>query len=335
MARGKEGSMARIFQAVWLFLGLAWAQSAIADPSVKDLAARTELHPIETLALSVRQFLTGDKNGKAVTIAGELRFPQGADGRLPAVILQHGSGGPNARDEHWAKTFNEMGIASFLVDSFSGRGLTRISLNRAVFGPYDVILDAYRAFDVLANHPRIDPSRIALMGFSLGGFSSLYSSLKRFQQMWNPRATFAAHIPLYAGCPTTFIGDTDVSAPIRQFHGAADDYTPVAPCRAYFERLRAAGRDVLLTEYPGAYHSFDNPLGNKTPTISKGVQSFRACKLKEEPLGTIINAESGQPFTYQDPCIQTDAHTGYNEAAANATRKAVKDFVRSVFKLEP
>ena len=28
------------------------------------------------------------------------------------------------------------------------------------------------------------------------------------------------------------------------------------------------------------------------------------------------------------------AHTGYNEAAANATRKAVKDFVRTVFKLE-
>jgi hypothetical protein len=28
-------------------------------------------------------------------------------------------------------------------------------------------------------------------------------------------------------------------------------------------------------------------------------------------------------------------HTGYNEAAANATRKAVKDFVRTVFKLEP
>ena len=35
------------------------------------------------------------------------------------------------------------------------------------------------------------------------------------------------------------------------------------------------------------------------------------------------------------PCVQTDPHTGYNEAAANATRKAVKEFVRTVFKLEP
>jgi hypothetical protein len=33
--------------------------------------------------------------------------------------------------------------------------------------------------------------------------------------------------------------------------------------------------------------------------------------------------------------VQTDPHTGYNEAAANATRKAVKEFMRTVFKLEP
>ena len=327
--------MRRALRVICVVVGWAWAQSAIADPSVKDLAARTELQPIETLTVSVRQFLTGDKDGKRVTIAGQLRFPQGATGRLPAVILQHGSGGPNARDELWAKTFNEMRIASFVVDSFSGRELTRISLDRAVFNPLNTVLDAYRAFDILANHPRIDPARIALMGFSLGGGSALYSSLKRFQQMWNPRVAFAAYIPLFAPCSTTFIGDTDVStAPIRQFHGSADDYVPVAPCRAYFERLRAAGRDALLTEYPGVYHGFDNPLGNQTPSISKGVQTFRACKLKEEPLGTIINAESGERFTYKDACLQTDAHTGYNEAAANATHKAVKEFVRIVFKLD-
>jgi dienelactone hydrolase len=98
--------------------------------------------------------------------------------------------------------------------------------------------------------------------------------------------------------------------------------------------LRAAGRDAVLTEYPDAHHSFDNPLGNKVPTISKGSQSFRGCKLKEEPLGTMVHAESGERFSWKDPCIQTDPHTGYNEAAASAARIAVKDFVRTLFKLE-
>ncbi len=275
--------MTRALRAVCVIVGLAWAQSAVADPSLKDLAARTEVRAIETLTLTDQQFLTGDKNGKAVAIAGQLRFPQGASSRLPAMILQHGSGGPNGGHELWAKTFNEMGIASFLVDSFSGRGLTSTSTNQALLGRLNMVLDGYRAFDVLANHPRIDPARIAVMGFSRGGQSTLYASLKRFQQMWNPRAAFAAYIPLYAPCNTTFIGDTDLSpGPIRQFHGAADDYVVVAPCRDYFERLRAAGRDVVLTEYPDAHHSYDNPLGNKTPTVSKGAQSVRACKLKED-----------------------------------------------------
>ena len=327
--------MRHAFIAAALALASVWGQSAVADPSVKDLAARTEIRPIETLTLTDQQFLSGDKNGKAITIAGMLRFPQGASGRLPAVILLHGSGGPSAGNELWSKHFNEMGIASFLIDSFSARGLTSTSADQALLGRFNMILDAYRGADVLAAHPRIDPARIAVIGFSRGGQSALYSSLRRFQQAWSPRVTFAAHIPLYASCNPALIGDTDVSAvPIRQFHGAADDYVPVAPCRAYFERLRAAGRDAQLTEYPDAHHAYDNPLGAKTPTVAKGSQSVRACKLKEEPLGTIVNAETGQPFTYKDPCVQTDPHLGANEAAAQATRVAVKGLLRTAFKLD-
>lgn len=119
--------MTHALRAACLVLSLLWVKAAVAEPTVRDLAARTEVHPIQTLTVSVRQFLTGDQDGKPVTIAGHLRFPQVASGRVPAVILQHGSSGSNARDELWAKTFNEIGIATFLVDSFSGRGLVRTS----------------------------------------------------------------------------------------------------------------------------------------------------------------------------------------------------------------
>jgi hypothetical protein len=66
-------------------------------PAVNDLVARTELRPFESLTLTDQQFLTRDKNGKAVTLAGELRLPRGASDRLPAVILVHGSGGTGSR----------------------------------------------------------------------------------------------------------------------------------------------------------------------------------------------------------------------------------------------
>ena len=328
--------MTRVLHAAAMIAAVGlWGQPATAEPSLNDLAARIEIRTVETLTLSDQQFLKGDKTGAtAVTIAGELRIPRGTTGRVPAVVLLHGSGGVNGGHEYWAKHFNEMGIAAFLLDSFSQRGITSTSTNQALLGRLNMVLDAYRSFDVLAAHPRIDPARIAVMGFSRGGQSALYSSMRRFQQLWNPKAVFALHIPLYASCTTTFIGDTDVTGPIRQHHGQADDYVTVGPCRPYFERLRAAGRDAQLIEYPDAHHGYDNPLANKTPTVAKGSQSTRACTLKEEPLGTIINVATGQPFSYKDPCIQTDPHTGYNEAAANATRKAVKEQVRAAFKLE-
>jgi dienelactone hydrolase len=321
--------------AACLLLSLVTAQPAAADPSVKELAARTELHPITTLTLTDAQFLTGDKNGKATTVAGELRLPQGASGKLPAVVLMHGSGGAAAREELWAKIFNEMGIAALVLDSFSGRGLTSVSANQAALGRFNMILDAYRAQVAISAHPRIDRSRIVLMGFSRGGQSALYASLKRFQQTWEPEVAFAGYIPLYASCNPMLIGDTDVSpVPIRMFHGTADDYVPVAPCRAYVERLTAAGRDVRLTEFADAHHGYDNPLGSKTPTVATNAQSVRACTLKEEPRGTIINATTGQPFSYKDPCVELNPHTGYNEAAAQATQAAVRELLRTVFKLD-
>jgi dienelactone hydrolase len=330
--------MKRVTGMACALLGVALSVSvsvpaALAEPSVQDLAARTELRTVQSLTISDEQFLTGDKNGKAVTLAGELRIPQRATGRLPVVVLLHGSGGLNGGNELWAKHFNEIGVASFLLDSFSERGITSTSTNQALLGRLNMILDAYRAYDVLAEHPRIDAAKIAVMGFSRGGQSALYSSMKRFQQMWNPRAVFALHIPLYASCTTTFIGDTDVTGPIRQFHGAADDYVTAAPCRPYFERLRAAGRDAQLVEYPNAHHTYDNPLGPKTPTVAKGSQSTRACTLKEESAGKIVSVATGQPFTYKDPCVEVDPHVGYNETAANETRTAVKDAIRTTFKL--
>jgi dienelactone hydrolase len=325
----------RTLRTACVILGVLGTQSALAEPSVADLAARMELRAVETLTLTDQQFLIGDKNGKQATVSGLLRLPRGPSGRVPAVILQHGSGGVGAREEYWSRFFNDFGIATFLLDSFSGRGIVQTSTDQAQLGRLNMILDGYRSFDVLASHARIDPQRIAIMGFSRGGQSTLYAAMNRFRQMWNPRANFAAYIPLYPSCDMTFIDDTDLAAaPVRQFHGQADDWVAVAPCRPYFERLRAAGRDVKLTEYPEAHHSYDNPLGAKTPVVAKDAQTTRECVLKEEPRGVIINARTGQTFTYADPCIKFDPHTAHNEAATNATRNEVRALLKAVFKLE-
>jgi hypothetical protein len=96
-------------------------------PMSSAQVARTELHAIPTLTLSDRQFLTGDKNGTPVTIAGVLRIPRLGTDRLPAVILVHGSGGIGGNVDRWSQELNSIGLATFVTDSFTARGDRRPS----------------------------------------------------------------------------------------------------------------------------------------------------------------------------------------------------------------
>ena len=299
-----------------------------------QIPARTELHTFQSLTISDAAFLKGQDAGIPVTVAGELRVAQGA-GRMPVVVLVHGSSGIGSNTEVWARQFNQLGISAFILDSFTGRGLTVVGPDQSQLGRLNLSLDAYRALEVLAKHPRVDPKRIVLMGFSRGGQATLYASENRFLKSWNRSGLeFAAYLPFYPDCHTTYQNDTDVAdRPIRIFHGSADDYNPAPPCKAFVERLRTTGHNAELIEYPGAQHSFDSPLGSTTPSVSANAQTVRNCRIREEPTGQLINAVSGAPFTYADPCVERNPHVGYDPAAAQAAHRYVGEFLVTLFGL--
>ena len=121
--------------AAWIFCtGILLAGIETKAQSIpKEIAQRVELYAIPSLTISDQQFLTGDTNGKPVTVAGEFRVAQGS-GRLPVVVLMHGSSGVGATMEAWVHQFNQMGISTFVIDGFSGRGLTAVGPNQALLG---------------------------------------------------------------------------------------------------------------------------------------------------------------------------------------------------------
>src|SRR5215467_9985032 len=198
--------MKHLVTSLFTGLAIALAQPAIsADVLSKDIAARIEAIPIQTLTISDQQFLNGDAAGKPATIAGVLRVAQGS-GRLPLVILMHGSGGFEVNADLWERQFGALGISTFALDSFSGRGIASTVVDQSQLGRLNMILDLYRSLAVLARRPLVDPNRIAVMGFSRGGQAALYATLKRFQNMWNrSRIDPAAYIALYPQCNTTYI----------------------------------------------------------------------------------------------------------------------------------
>jgi dienelactone hydrolase len=336
MGETMQGGMRAVIAAWVACSGILLAViAATAQSMPKDVATRVELYAIPTLTLSDRQFLTGEADGKPVTVAGEFRIVQGG-GRLPVVVLMHGSSGVGANIEPWVHHFNAMGISTFVIDGFSGRGLTVVSQNQARLGRLNFIVDIYRSLEILAKHPRVDPDRIVLMGFSRGAQAALYASLDRFNKLWNKSgAQFAAYIPFYPDCSTTYVGDTEVaSQPIRNFHGTPDDYNPVATCKAFVARLVDARRDVVLTEYPDSQHAFDiGLLGISSFVVSTNAQTARNCHIREGESGVLMNADTQAPFSYTDDCIERNPHVGGNPATAEEARKAVSDFLITLFKL--
>ncbi len=314
---------------------VATSSLACAELVPNDIAARTELHAVQTLTLSDSQFLKGDGEAKAVTTTGKLRLAQG-NSRLPVVMLMHGSGGMGANIEFWERELNTIGVSTFALDGFTARGLTQTSSNQALLGRLNFILDIYRGLDVLAKHPRVDPQRIVLMGFSRGGQAALYASLKRFHQLWNRSGVeFAAYIAFYPDCATTFVSDTEVAdRPIRIFGGSVDDYNPIALCQAYAEtaqdrRPRRAGgrvpeRTACLRQPARRHHARPSRRNRKA---CAGARSSKG------RLGCWSTQPAGSRSATRMPCVERGPHVGHDPDATRQVKQAVTGIVKGVFKL--
>ena len=293
-------------------------------------AQQSEILEVPSRSLTDAQFLAGDTTaGAPVTLTGRLHLP-GTDAPYPAVVLLHGSEGPvSGPVSRWEWTLRPLGIATFSLDSFTARGLTEVATDQSRLPSLTQVYDAYRAVDVLAADPRIDPDRIAVMGFSRGGVAALYTAMTRFQQSYG-HTRIAAHLPFYPACNFRFEGELDVTdAPIREFHGAADTYTLPGPCRDYIARLAAAGHDAAMTEYPGVLHAFDGGAG---PVWSGPHATSRGCR-RVEVNGVLISETTGEPFTYDDACIEHGVSGGYDAAATESAKAAVAALLRKIFEL--
>lgn len=306
---------------------------------------RIEVRPVETMTLSRQKVLKGDQDGKPVWIAGELRFPLKTDelvpgpgaGGFPAVILLNGSGGVNPSAERWAAELNAMGVATLILDSFSGRSIaqTANANQESQLDSLAMVVDAYRALGTLAKDRRIDAKRIAVMGFSKGAVPAVYSSNLRFQRLYAaPGTRFAAHIGFYTPCHTVYRGDDRTTGkPIRLFHGQADDYIAIGPCRDYVARLKQAGADATLTEFPKAMHEFDSALMRHTHTLPEA-DTQRNCRWREGDDGMVVNAKTGRPYGVDDPCVVLGPQMGYDAPATLAAERDVKAFLTATFKLD-
>jgi dienelactone hydrolase len=207
---------------------------------------------------STRSFISRQAT-KTSTIAGDLTLPPGAHGPVPAMVIVHGSGGVSQGSYRWAERMNALGVASFVIDNFTGRGVAETETDQSRLSRTADDAGALAALRLLATDPAIDAKRIGVMGFSRGGSVAIDTAFETVRRaVIDGDLRFAVHIPLYPGCSVPYIAAQTDQRPMLMLLGGKDDYTPAAACIDYAEELRKRGLPVTVVVYPNAYHAFDS-----------------------------------------------------------------------------
>lgn len=262
---------------------------------------------------------SGLRAGAPVALAGRLSFPEGA-GPFPAVVLAHGCGGVGNAEGAWAKVLREWGYATLVLDSFRGRNLSEVCADARRLLWTQRIPDVYAGLRALATHPAVDPTRIALMGFSHGGIATLQAATQWARETYVAKGApgFRAFLAFYPACNFDFPEQRRLSAPLRIHAGELDDWTPAAPCADLVQALARAGQDAGIVVYPGARHSFDN-VG--VPVMARpGVRALAGCTFSYPAILGPYSRAADRP-----ECFRWGVTLGFD---AEATRQA-RDNVRA------
>ncbi|HEU5197719.1 MAG TPA: dienelactone hydrolase family protein [Methylomirabilota bacterium] len=295
---------------------------AACAPTIKDTRDRLSAQDRGRIAFATPDTLARAADSRLVpadpiALTGELTLPAGA-GPFPAVVLMHGCGGLGNAEGGWVTPLTGAGYATFVVDSFTGRGLAEVCRNARALISLQRVPDAYGALRILATHPRLDAGRIALMGFSHGGGLTLGASTRWAHDRYTrtAAAAFRAFLPFYPGCNNAYPERLSISAPLRIHIGELDDWTPAAPCQELVDTLRRSGQDAEITVYPGAHHSFDN-VGRRV-TWLPAVDSAAGCTIEAVSiLGPVKNAAEVLG------CLRKGATLGWSAAATEQARRKV------------
>ncbi len=192
-----------------------------------------------------------------VTLRGYLAFDEKKSGKRPAVLVMPEALGLGAHAKKRAERLAELGYVALAGDPY-GNGLELATVEEAIAVAGKLFADlakarqrAHVALDKLASLPQADPSRLAAIGFCMGGTFGL--------ELARDGAPLKGVVTFHSGLQTQRPATGQIKAKILINTGADDPLVPFEQVKAFADEMTKAGADWQVISYGGTKHSFTNP----------------------------------------------------------------------------
>ena len=188
-------------------------------------------------------FVSGGK-----TIAIDCYLPTAPGQRFPAILGLHGAGGGHDTFAETARPLAARGFCVYVPHYFDRTGTTEAQMP-AMFLNFPLWMKTlWDVVSLVATQPQVDPNRIGVLGFSLGGYlaCSLGSIDPRIQ----------ATVEFFGGLPREIRPFMRRLPPTLILHGDTDTTVPVAEAYSLQKALEERKIPYEIQIYPGESHNF-------------------------------------------------------------------------------
>lgn len=211
----------------------------------------------------------------ALLPGSELILPDG-EGPHPVVLQFHGCGGKKKLQGRWAAVARAAGWAVVVVDSYEHRRISQLEAYATVCTGLQLwgrerAGDLYAMMEWVRSQPFADPNRIALAGWSHGGWTVLdamslapgdeVTKVTRLREL--PSEPLAGLVGAFVIYPYQGVGALAPSrglrldVPVKAIVGTADTVVGGKSLIRTLDRMKGCARPIDITAFEGATHAFD------------------------------------------------------------------------------
>lgn len=220
------------------------------------VAVLVALISVASVQAAVKSQAVQYKHGDVI-LEGYLAYDDSQSGKRPGVLVVHEWLGLNDYAKKRADMLASMGYVAFALDMYGkgvlGKGPQDGTKLSAPFKENRQLMRdrAKAGLDVLRNHPLVDSSRIAAIGYCFGGATAI--------ELARAGTGIAGVVGFHPALGTSMPAKPgQVKAKILVCHGADDPFVPPPEVKAFEEEMQKAGADWQLNAYGNAVHGFTN-----------------------------------------------------------------------------